>query len=83
MQGALSQRLYPIGWEYVRWAKILVAAVAAFAVGSLGGGDNSAASISLKLVAIAVAFPLALTVARFWQPAERAFLRGLPARLRA
>jgi O-antigen/teichoic acid export membrane protein len=82
MQGALSQRLYPIAWEYGRWAKILVAALVAFAVGSLGGDDTTALSIALKLAAIAAAFPLALTVAGFWQPAERAFLRSLPTRLR-
>lgn len=82
MQGTLSRRLYPIEWEYGRWAKILVAALAAFAVGSLGGGDTTLPSVGLKVGAIVAVVPLALTALGFWRPEERAILASLPARLR-
>lgn len=82
MQGALSQRLYPIAWEYGRWARILAAALLAFAVGSLGGGGTTAASVALKVAAIAVVMPAALTALGFWRPEERRRLRGLVARVR-
>lgn len=82
MQGTLSQRLHPIAWEYGRWAKILAASGAAFAVGSLGGGDTTVASVALKLAAIAVVLPLALTALGFWRPHEREFVRRAVAQRR-
>lgn len=81
-QGALSQRLHPIAWEYGRWVKILMAAGAAFAIGSLGGDNTTATSLVVKVVAIALVFPTTLTLLGFWRQEERAFLRELPARLR-
>ena len=80
MQGTLSQRLHPIAWEYGRWARILLATGAAFAVGSLGGHDTTVASVALKVGAIVVVLPAVLTLLGFWRPEERAFLRSRLAR---
>lgn len=83
MQGALSQRLYPIAWEYGRWARILLAAGAAFAVGSLGGAGTTVGSVALKLAALVIVFPVVLTALRFWSATERASIRRRLAALRS
>jgi O-antigen/teichoic acid export membrane protein len=81
LQGSLSNRLYPIRWELGRWAKILVAALGAFAVGSLGGDGTTAVSLAVKLAAIAMVLPALLTLLGFWRPEERAVIRASTRRL--
>ncbi|HET7568280.1 MAG TPA: lipopolysaccharide biosynthesis protein [Gaiellaceae bacterium] len=71
----LASRVYRIDWEYVRWAKIVLAGLAAYGVASLAGQTPSLARLGLELAGIVAVCPAALTVLGFWTPSERRALR--------
>lgn len=66
-----AHRVYRIDWEYLRWARIVLAAVAAFGVASVAGQAPSWARLGLELAGILLVAPLALTVLGFWTREER------------
>jgi O-antigen/teichoic acid export membrane protein len=76
IQGVVAHRLYPIPWEYRRWAVLVVAAVACIVLGAVVD-DQPALLNLLAHVAIAVfAFPLILLLSRFFTRDERAAIRS-------
>lgn len=75
--GILAHRVYPISWEFGRWLKIGVAAAAAYAVASVAGTTPSFARLGAELAGLAIVFPGALVVLRFWVPSEVAVARHL------
>jgi hypothetical protein len=80
LHGLLAHRLFPIKWEWLRFAKVGLAAGAVFASCVLLFEGLGALTLAGKLAFACLAFPLALTALRFWSPKERVFLRGLVAR---
>lgn len=71
MNWALAQRLYPIPWEYGRWAKLIVAALATYFAAQFLSPEPPVLGVLAGLAVCAVVMPLAMTVTRFWSPQER------------
>lgn len=82
LNGVVADRLHRIEWEYLRWVKLVVAALAAYAVAQLAGADPSWPRLGLELVALLLVLPVALTALVFWDHEERALLGSRAAALR-
>jgi O-antigen/teichoic acid export membrane protein len=76
MHGLLAHRLYPIPWEYSRWAKLIAAGVATYLLAQWVSPSAPLAGAAVGLAASALCLPLALTAARFWSPGELDVLRS-------
>jgi O-antigen/teichoic acid export membrane protein len=74
-----GERLFPVGYEWPRVATLLAVAGVVFAAADSLLPESGAAAWLLR-GAVAVAYPLALLVARFFRPEERRRLRALAAR---
>jgi O-antigen/teichoic acid export membrane protein len=76
LHAILAHRIYRIDWEYVRWAKAVVAVIAAYFVAGIAGSNASVERLGAEALALCIVFPLALTLLRFWTPTERRLLLG-------
>lgn len=76
-----SSRLYRLPYEFGRLAKMLIAALATFCIGSLVRFDSLPLALVCKLGALS-AYPAALYLLGFYAPSELAQARSLVARLR-
>jgi O-antigen/teichoic acid export membrane protein len=76
LQGLLAHRLYRIDWEYLRWLKLIIAGVAAYAVARSVGVHLSVLRFALDAAAVCLVMPVALTLLMFWSDAERQLIRG-------
>ena len=77
LHGLLAWRLYPIPWEYGRWAKLALAGVAAYLVAEWASPSPPVAGAAFGLLAAGGALLVILTTVRFWRPGEVAAVRGL------
>jgi peptidoglycan biosynthesis protein MviN/MurJ (putative lipid II flippase) len=83
LQGWLSVRLHPIGWEYARWLTLALAAGACFALGTWFDGGHLAVNLAVKSAITILVFPALLYVVPFLTPSEKEFIRSIPGRFRA
>jgi O-antigen/teichoic acid export membrane protein len=76
LNAAVAHRMYRIDWEYVRWAKVTVAALVAYAFAQIAGVQPSLPRLGLEVAAMLFVLPLALTALFFWSDAELSLLRA-------
>jgi O-antigen/teichoic acid export membrane protein len=74
MTTILSQRVYPIRYEYTRLAKIAGAAALTYSLGLAFEPEGAALALAWQTICVAVVFPLILVLVRFPRPGERAAL---------
>lgn len=77
----VSNRLFPIDYQFARVTKMFAVALCLFAIGRAVSPAHLALSIPVKLL-LTAAFPLALLAVRFYHPEELRAVRDLTARLR-
>lgn len=82
LHGYLAEKLYPIAWEYKRWAKMLVVGSGCYIIAKALSSDDMALNFVLKSGVLFIIFPVSLFLLRFLTPAERQFAFLLPGRLR-
>jgi O-antigen/teichoic acid export membrane protein len=75
LQGVLGAFRYPIAWEYRRWATLSAVALASYFAVQIPAPGLGVRRYLLSAFVLLVAFPAALTLVRFWSPAERQWLR--------
>lgn len=83
IQGVLAHKLHPIPWEYTRWAKLLAAGGAAFAVGWIAGTEQVGWDFLIKGLAATIVYPAVLVLLRVSTHEELTWLRAQGPALRA
>lgn len=75
LQGLLASRRYRIEWEYWRWVTLSLVACGAYFAVEVPAPGLGLRRYALTLVVLLVALPASLTLVRFWNEEERAWLR--------
>ncbi len=81
LHGALAQHLYPIRWEYARWARVFGVGAVCYLLGESLPTLGARGALVEKLLFAFLAFPAGLALARFFTRSEVVQLRALVARL--
>jgi O-antigen/teichoic acid export membrane protein len=80
LHGLLAQHLHPIAWEYRRWALLLGVGAICYGAGMALPQPGVLASLAIKTVFVALAFPLGLIATGFLTRSEAAGARARLAR---
>jgi O-antigen/teichoic acid export membrane protein len=77
LHGVLAHRLYPIRWEYRRWALLLAAAAVTYLAVDFLIASSPVVNLILKPMVACLLFGLSLFLMRFLRPGELTSVLGL------